>query len=301
MTIQQTATVQTQQIDRSRIIRSIITFVVLTFALSTVGYVATTLSGEASFFLLLAPAFAALVTRFIFERNLHGFAWRPPSLREAGGAYLLPFLVSGSMFLAAWVLFGYYSTANTDTSVLQGFVVTATVGFLAAAAFGFGEEFGWRGFLVPELAKITNFTNVALISGGIWAIWHWPLILFAADITDFDQAPLWFTLPVFSITIMAAGVVMAWLTLRTQSLWPAVIMHGSQNAITQGFFAEYTTKEGDSVYFVSEIGALVAIAWVVTACLFWNKRQMIRRCPVGGSDYSDLPAITIASATKSTK
>lgn len=293
MTIQPTTTEQTQQIDRSRIIRSIITFVVLTFALSTVGYVATTLSGEASFFLLLAPAFAALVTRFIFERNLRGFAWRRPSLPEAGGAYLLPFLVSGTMFIAAWLLFGYYSTANTDTSVLEGLVVTATVGFLAAAAFGFGEEFGWRGFLVPELAKITNFTNVAVISGGIWAIWHWPLILFAADITDFDKAPLWFTLPVFSITIVAAGVVMAWLTLRTQSLWPAVIMHGSQNAITQGFFAEYTTKEGDSVYFVSEIGALVAVAWVVAAYVFWNKRHALHPVSLNEGGASRSPAMMI--------
>lgn len=293
MTIQQTTTEQTQQIDRSRIIRSIITFVVLTFALGTVGYVATTLSGEASFFLLLAPAFAALVTRFIFERNLRGFAWRRPSLREAGGAYLLPFLVSGTMFIAAWLLFGYYSTANTDTKVVEGLVVTATVGFVAAAAFGFGEEFGWRGFLVPELAKITSFTNVAVISGGIWAIWHWPLILFAADITDFDKAPLWFTLPVFSITIVAAGVVMAWLTLRTQSLWPAVIMHGSQNAITQGFFAEYTTKEADSVYFVSEIGALVAVAWVVAAYVFWNRRHALRPVSLNEGGASRSPAMII--------
>ncbi len=261
--------------DRAGIKRSIVTFVVLAFALSTVGYTATIASGEASILLLVAPALAALITRYIFQRNLRGFAWQPPSLGSALSAYLLPFIVSGSMFVLAWVAFGYYTTDNTDTAVLQGLAVSATVGFLAAAVFGFGEELGWRGFLVPELAKITNFTNVALISGAIWALWHWPLILFAADVTDFDIAPAWFTLPIFSITIIAAGTVMAWLTLKTQSIWPAVIMHGSQNAITQGFFADYTTQEGNSAYYVSEVGALIAVAWVAAAFLFWRKRHLL--------------------------
>ncbi len=256
--------------------RSIITFVVLAFALSTVGYTATIVSGETSILLLPAPAIAALITRYLFQRNVRGFAWKPPDLRYAVSAYLLPFLVSGSMFIFAWLAFGYYTNNNTDTAVLQGLATAATIGFLANAAFGFGEELGWRGFLVPELAKITNFTNVGLISGTIWAMWHWPLILFAADVTDFDKTPAWFTLPVFSATLIAAGTVMAWLTLKTRSIWPAVILHGSQNAITQGFFAEYTTQDGNSAYYVSEVGGLIAIAWVAAAYLFWRKRHVLK-------------------------
>jgi hypothetical protein len=70
-------------------------------------------------------------------------------------------------------LFGYDTTTNnTDTGVRGGLAVSATIGFLAAMAFGFGEELGWRGFLVPELVKIMGFTNVALISGAHWALWR---------------------------------------------------------------------------------------------------------------------------------
>ena len=275
MTTYNTSDTRTGSQERARVKRSIITFVVLAFALSTVGYAATIASGEASILLLVAPALAALITRYIFQRNVRGFAWRRPSLRSAFSAYLLPFLVSGSMFILAWIAFGYYTTNNTDTGVLQGLAISATGGFLAAAVFGFGEELGWRGFLVPELAKITNFTNVALISGAIWALWHWPLILFAADVTDFDKTPAWFTLPAFSVTIVAAGIVMAWFTLKTRSIWPAVILHGSQNAITQGFFAEYTTQDGNSAYYVSEVGGLIAITWAIAAFLFWRKRTSL--------------------------
>jgi uncharacterized protein len=46
---------------------------------------------------------------------------------------------------------------------------------LSAVAAATGEEIGWRGFLVPELAKILPFSGVALVSGLIWASWHYPI------------------------------------------------------------------------------------------------------------------------------
>lgn len=256
----------------ARIRKGIITFVALTFAFSSLGYTATIVEGETALVLLIALGVAALVTRFIFYRNARDFGWQLPELRWAALAYVLPFIVSGSMFVLAWVALGYYTSEKTDTDVLVGFATSATAMVLLIGLFGLGEELGWRGYLVPELAKITSFRNVALISGLVWAVWHWPLIFFAADVTDFDKTPAWFTLPVFTVTIVAAGLVMAWLTLRSGSLWPAVILHGSQNAITQNFFAEYTTESGNTAYYVSEVGILIAGAWVVTALVFWRKR-----------------------------
>lgn len=46
---------------------------------------------------------------------------------------------------------------------------------LTGVATAAGEEIGWRGFLVPELAKGLPFTAVALVSGIIWAAWHYPI------------------------------------------------------------------------------------------------------------------------------
>jgi membrane protease YdiL (CAAX protease family) len=50
--------------------------------------------------------------------------------------------------------------------LLQG-----TTGMVAGVGAAAGEEIGWRGFLVPELARVLPFTGVALVSG---AIWGWP-------------------------------------------------------------------------------------------------------------------------------
>ena len=46
---------------------------------------------------------------------------------------------------------------------------------LSGVAAATGEEIGWRGFLVPELAKVLPFTGVALVSGLIWVSWHYPI------------------------------------------------------------------------------------------------------------------------------
>ena len=255
-----------------RVRRGIVTFVLLTFTFSSIFYVVTIQTGETSFLLVISPGVAALITRYIYDRNARGFSWGLPQPRLALLAYVLPFAVSGSMFILAWLFLGAYTSEKADSGVLESFAIASTGGVLSLALFGFGEELGWRGFLVPELAKITSFRNVALISGAIWAIWHWPLILFAAEVTDFDKVVVWFTLPVFSVTIVAASVVMAWLTLRSQSVWPAVILHGSQNAITQGFFSEYTSESDNMAYLVSEVGILIAAAWAVAAYLFWRRR-----------------------------
>jgi membrane protease YdiL (CAAX protease family) len=54
-------------------------------------------------------------------------------------------------------------------------------------------------FLAPQLAKLTTFTKVAIISGIIWAVWHFPLIIFSNynSITS-----LWYALPLFLISVL---------------------------------------------------------------------------------------------------
>jgi hypothetical protein len=66
-----------------------------------------------------------------------------------------------------------------------------TVATIPAIARALGEEIGWRGFLVPELAKVSSFAAVGLISGSLWALWHAPMILFS----HYNEGtPAWYAL-----------------------------------------------------------------------------------------------------------
>jgi membrane protease YdiL (CAAX protease family) len=94
----------------------------------------------------------------------------------------------------------------------------------------FGEEFGWRAFLVPALTKFGN-KKALIISGIIWGVWHWPVIMmghnYGLDYPGFPWlgllAMVWFTI--------SCGIFFGWLILKAESVWPAVFAHGALNGI----------------------------------------------------------------------
>jgi len=61
--------------DADRAWKGIVTFIALTFALSTPFYIITAKTGEIALPLLLAPLRAALITRYIFQRNVRDLGW----------------------------------------------------------------------------------------------------------------------------------------------------------------------------------------------------------------------------------
>jgi membrane protease YdiL (CAAX protease family) len=79
-----------------------------------------------------------------------------------------------------------------------------------------------------------------------WALWHWPLIvmgLYGNPVT-----PLWFRLLFFTLGIMSMSVVLTYLRLRTESLWPAVVFRMSHNVFLQRFFAPMTDQHARSAW-----------------------------------------------------
>ncbi len=239
-------------------------FALLTVAMSLAGYLLLSITDETNIFLLGAPAAAAIITKLVMQRNLSGLQLGFPSLRWIPISYLLPFGISGSAFLAYWVVASGFKNGGAST-ILSTFATAAGPIFLATALFAVGEELGWRAFLVTELAKSYHFRTVALVTGLIWAVWHWPLILLSTDVTGLNLVSPLFAIPVFTIILTSAGVLLAWITLRSKSIWPAVVLHGAQNAFTHGFFMEVTSQTEFSPHFVSEAGGLLAVTWGGTA------------------------------------
>jgi CAAX protease family protein len=88
----------------------------------------------------------------------------------------------------------------------------------------FGEEFGWRGYLLPRLAQRFSALSSALIVGMVWAIWHWPLLY-----QGFLAAPgRELVVVVVGITYMSIWIGTVYL--RTESLALAMLMHWNINS-----------------------------------------------------------------------
>ena len=266
------------------------TYLALTGILSAIFYTLIIRAGSLSvhgglyvFALMWSPGTSALITRLIFQHNVRGEGWGWGGWRGtrlAIIAYVLPLGYATVAYGFVWL----FRLGGVDLSrfniPLWMFLLQGTAGSLVSAT---GEELGWRGFLVPTLAKTMPFERVALISGAIWALWHMPLIIFA----DYNNgAPAWYSVICFAVMVVALGFPFAWLRLRSGSVWPAAILHASHNLFVQAFFDRVTVNTGWTNWLTSEFGAALALAIVATAWFFWRARGALdepNAAVVGGS------------------
>ena len=249
------------------------TFLVLTFGLSAVFWWLIVSAGSLGakggqyvLALMWSPGVSALITRLIFQRNLRGQGWRLGSPRWAALAYVLPLGYATVAYGLVWLTgLGGVDLARFKTPVVTFLVLGSLQSLLSAT----GEELGWRGFLVPTLARTMSFGQTALLSGALWAVWHMPLIIFA----DYNNgAPAWYSVLCFAVMVTSMGVPFAWLRLRSGSFWPAAILHATHNLFVQAFFDRVTVDTGPTRWLTSEFGAGLAITIAITALIFWRAR-----------------------------
>jgi len=249
--------------------KKIVTFVLLTFAISSISYYVMIGTGTARSVVLWwmwTPAMAAILTQLLFRDSLREFGWRPGRVRYLLLGAVIPLLYAVVIYGMAWLtgLGGF--RMQSPLRVL----VFATLGFVVACWAALGEEIGWRGLLVPELAKITTFTKTALVTGIVWAVWHYPAIIFA-DYTS--GAPLRFDLSTLTISVLGMSFFVAWLRLKSGSIWSAVLWHGAHNLFIQQIFLGMTTDTGVTRYVVDDFGLGVLFSVLILGYIFWRKRS----------------------------
>lgn len=94
-----------------------------------------------------------------------------------------------------------------------------------------GEEAGWRGFLTPRLTERFGRVKGLLLSGLIWGVWHWPVIIFAG----YEYGLAYWGAPVlgpllFCVFTTALGILFSLLYEKTGSVWICALAHGALNA-----------------------------------------------------------------------
>jgi membrane protease YdiL (CAAX protease family) len=219
--------------------------------------------------LMWCPGTSALITRLVFQHNVRGEGWTLGSPRWLALAYLLPLGYAGVAYGLVWLTgLGGVDLARFKTPIVTFLVVGSLQSVLSAT----GEELGWRGFLVPTLAKTMSFRQTSIVSGAIWAAWHVPLIIFA----DYNNGtPSWYSTLCFAVMVVAMGFPFAWLRLRSGSVWPAALLHASHNLFVQAFFDRVTVDTGPTKWLTSEFGAALALTIAVTAWCFWRYRASV--------------------------
>ncbi len=258
---------------KSKTLREIIVFLALTVVLSTLAYIpiiqAGTINGVYSNLaglLMLAPGLAAVITFLVFEHSLRPIGWRPGKVS---------YLLLGLVIPAVYCLFEYGLVWLTGLGKYNGqfppnfsvFLVTMLFNGTLSAAL---EEVAWRGFLVPKMIRLTSFTKTAIITGLIWSVWHYPLIIFSN--VRLGNTPLPYSLICFTLFAVGLSFAAAWLRLKSGSVWTAALLHGSHNVFMLHVFNVLTTDSGSTWLLLGEYGAMTAAMGLLLAIVFWSLR-----------------------------
>jgi membrane protease YdiL (CAAX protease family) len=256
--------------------KKILTYLLLAFALSSIFYYLILGPGggdmtrRTAFGLMWCPGIAGLATRLIYQRNLRGVGWGWGRTRYQVAGYLLPLLGGLLVYGTVWLTgLGGFRGAISHRPLPVSLFLAVTLGFLINVAYALGEELGWRGLLVPELAKVTSFAGTVAISAAVWALYHYPLILFG---NYHSAAPRWWSLLFFTLDVAAISVVVAWLRLRSGSVWTSVILHASHNLFLQEVFDPLTVNRGKTEYWTTEFGLGITLIYGIAAYLCWRRR-----------------------------
>ncbi len=252
----------------STVKKSIICFVLLTFAISGVIWflmVSTGMTFVYNLLLMWTPGIAAIITALVFFRSIKGFGWGPGKIKYLALGIILPVLLSICTYGLFWLIGGGLGTYTGKFGNLLIFSIIVSI-FL-----GLGEEIGWRGFLVPQIAKLTNsFTEIGFLSGIIWAFWHFPVILMGSYVAE---VPLWWSLPIFLVGNILFAFVLAWFRLKSGSIWPVVLWHGLDNNMTKVFTPLFAG--GASAYYVGESGIITIIPMLILVIILWYYRDRL--------------------------
>jgi membrane protease YdiL (CAAX protease family) len=149
--------------------------------------------------------------------------------------------------------------------VAQAVVVAPVINSL----FTFGEEFGWRGYLLPKLLPL-GWRPAVLLSGVIWGVWHWPVIAMGHNYgVGYPGAP-WTGLLAMTWFTVVVGAFLAWVAVRAGSVWPATIGHAALNG-AGGLGLLLVAGNPTPLLGPAAAGVVVTLGWAVVAvAVLWR-------------------------------
>ena len=248
--------------------RSLVAYLMILFVLCAAVIVGANMLGQQGVYLaqvyMLTPAVAAILTRLFLY---------PPRFRDANlrfgritdylkywalslGITALSFAIytllgvlswdfTGNLFLERLAeqfaavgqdMNGSLPPGLTPRMMLLIYAVGGLTVFniIPGVITGFGEEFGYRGFMFPLLYRIKPWVGI-VIGGLIWYGWHLPLTLVVPQTVEYPLLPTLLNLGVLAIGSICAFTYLAYVYVKSESVFVTSVAHITMNNAAASF------------------------------------------------------------------
>lgn len=196
--------------------------------------------------LMMTPMISSLLTRFITKEGFKNLNVKPNfkgNWKLYMKAYFLPpilmmigtvifFLIFQNQFNPLQSKYATNLGVMSNNEYIWKLVLIIPMAILINPIAGliqcFGEEFAWRGYLLPKLIDVFGMKRGILFNGIIWGLWHSPIILMGYNYGKENPVLGVFAMTLFCIVI---GNICSYYFLKSKSVIAPTIFHASLNAI----------------------------------------------------------------------
>lgn len=238
---------------------------------------------------MLTPAIAVVVLMLITGEGLGRSGLASLGLTTLGlKGWWLAILGPAAILVASYAILVSLGMATFQVPAEVAGAGPAIAGNLALGLtlgliFSFGEEVGWRGYMLSRLMAL-GVVPAMLIVGFFHGVWHLPLMF----LTPYYHADgnLMIVVPLFLVTLTLAGVFFGLLRVWTGSVWPAVIAHAVHNFFWSVGGAFVVAENPETMEYIGgesgilEIAGLILLAVILVPLL---RSVTVRRPPNGSA------------------
>lgn len=233
-----------EKMTRKRIFLFIIISALFLAALSFLYY-----KNRKNVFLIICmftPAISVLITRLLTHEGF-GHSYLNPHFRGNLKWYFSTWLLTPVVAYLGTVLYflifpGNFNLLGSSFSVSSGLTTTSQcisqlmrviplailINPLMGIPLCFGEEYGWRGYLLPKLNEKYTPLMSTILTGIIWGVWHAPFVAMSYNYGAGHPLVNILAMVVFSVVI---GIIQGFLFFKTRSIWPSVLFHAAENGM----------------------------------------------------------------------
>lgn len=242
-------------------------FVINIFTVIIFGGINMTFFPSSANYMFILPQFAPMSAAILVIAILYGksgvydlmrmVSFRNINVKWSFVAMFIPIIVCGISYI---LLFVIVETKQTITTEFNRPPWNYALCMLFAVLGSYGEELGWRGFMLPQLQKKHSRFISSLIVGFLWGLWHF----------KFHSGILVFTL--YTFLVIEFSLIISWLYSKTKgNIISAIIFHTAVNLCSLVLFEKVISDSANQYMQILLYGIYGTI--FLFPCIFAMKKS----------------------------